>query len=620
MTANDKLKIYNIFSVYNMSGMPKLNPSDGAKFREQYLANLALQAKNDDENLQANKIFKKTGQTPSQPMDTRNTTEKLADIERLKIDLRASLAEIADGQQAQDIVNQLAGIGADALRFVAQHMPEIIKELKPKYKYGILSSVFIPYIMRYMEKYNQTRGVEFGLQESTGRDILLSNRQILQNIVRPEDITRLKDDILSYAESYLNPRSSEAFSQNLDDLEEVIFSEDDLRGVMEIPSPDLQMTIRRQIDESMRELPTKYEINELYRQFQIATTRNDIIRSQALLNQFIEMTTVAPEVLGGVQIIKAEIGPQRPPETSSALTVPGKARPSQKDIEEAVKTAYAYVSPDQKKEELASIWYEDLNPETRTSSRTLLSAGYLKFVQTLDELKILENPFKSKRGGKPTKKQLVDFLEDPKTMAILDDAFRGDGGGKMLSMGPGMTMGKSPPTTGQIGASEGKGIKGKGLLKTKADNFIEFGKLLINPAKLDENIIAIRRPTGRNTPEFPTERVSKHLGKVIRHISGGGVPVFEDLAKLDEKEKRYLHKLMKSSSLLDRISVPTPNKDEDEKDTHRFEVLKGEIMSGNDSHQLIKELKVLILKLVSKDLLPKSQAREILFDLVSLGF
>ena len=170
--------------------MPKMNPTDGAKFRQEYLANLALQAKNDDENLQANKVFKKTGQTPSQPMDTRNTTEKLADIERLKIDVRAGLAEIADGQQAQDIVNHLAG-DADALRFVAQYMPQIIADLKPKYKYGILSAVFIPYIMRYMEKFNQTQGVDFGLQQATGRQILMTNQQILNDMVQQGDLDRV---------------------------------------------------------------------------------------------------------------------------------------------------------------------------------------------------------------------------------------------------------------------------------------------------------------------------------------------------------------------------------------------------------------------------------------------
>ena len=67
------------------------NPSDFSKFRQQYLANLALEIKNNDINLQANKIYKKTGESPVQVLDTRTTAEKEADIQRLKIEVRKEL-------------------------------------------------------------------------------------------------------------------------------------------------------------------------------------------------------------------------------------------------------------------------------------------------------------------------------------------------------------------------------------------------------------------------------------------------------------------------------------------------------------------------------------------------
>jgi hypothetical protein len=110
-----------------MSGFPNKKPTDASKFRQAYLANLNLQAKNDDLNLQANKIFKRTGQTPTQLLDTRTVSEKLADIEGLKIQLRGDLKEITDGTQAEAIVQDIPD---DVLIFLAQHINEIIKELK----------------------------------------------------------------------------------------------------------------------------------------------------------------------------------------------------------------------------------------------------------------------------------------------------------------------------------------------------------------------------------------------------------------------------------------------------------------------------------------------------------
>ena len=90
-----------------MSGQPNRNPTDPAKFRQQYLANLALEANINDKNLQANMIYKKTGEVPSQMTDNRTTAKKLEDLERLKIDVRSELSDIADGDNANTIVQNL---------------------------------------------------------------------------------------------------------------------------------------------------------------------------------------------------------------------------------------------------------------------------------------------------------------------------------------------------------------------------------------------------------------------------------------------------------------------------------------------------------------------------------
>ena len=51
-----------------------------------------------------------------------------------------------------------------------------------------------------------------------------------------------------------------------------------------------------------------------------------------------------------------------------------------------------------------------------------------------------------------------------------------------------------------------------------------------------------------------------------------------------------------------------------------FELMKGEIMAGNDNKDMIKKFKILLMKLSNTQQLPKSQVRDILFDLTSMGF
>jgi len=163
----------------------------------------------------------------------------------------------------------------------------------------------------------------------------------------------------------------------------------------------------------------------------------------------------------------------------------------------------------------------------------------------------------------------------------------------------------------------GKGLKkGRGI----SSDYRDFGINKINHKKLDDGILTLRRKSNTNIPDMPSKRISRKLQKIIKHISGGGVPDYNDLNSLDDNEKDYLHKLISKSNLNDRLSVPAPSKDQEEKDFHQFEVMKGEIMSGNDSRELVKKFKVLILKLSKQNVLPRNEVQELLEDLLSLGY
>jgi len=57
-----------------------------------------------------------------------------------------------------------------------------------------------------------------------------------------------------------------------------------------------------------------------------------------------------------------------------------------------------------------------------------------------------------------------------------------------------------------------------------------------------------------------------------------------------------------------------------EQDIHHFNVMKGEILAGNDSSVLIKKFKLLLLKLSKNGSLPKRECQEIMEDLIQLGY
>lgn len=167
------------------------------------------------------------------------------------------------------------------------------------------------------------------------------------------------------------------------------------------------------------------------------------------------------------------------------------------------------------------------------------------------------------------------------------------------------------------GESKGKGLKNA----RRRSQFVGFGISEINNKSLENNIVKIRRAGSKtNYMDLPGRRVSNHVKNIVSSIVGGGMPEFEDLHKLDNEEKIYLNKLLQKADLKGRLKIPAPSKDQDEKDIHEFEVMKGQLMSGNDSRDFVKKFKLLMRRLSQKQLLARNEVRDMIEVLEDLGY
>jgi hypothetical protein len=161
--------------------------------------------------------------------------------------------------------------------------------------------------------------------------------------------------------------------------------------------------------------------------------------------------------------------------------------------------------------------------------------------------------------------------------------------------------------------------KGKGISKGK-NLFVPFGNNEINFTSLEKDILSLRRKSKSNLMGLPSKHISKPMKNIVNNIIGGKVANYNDIQSLTDDEKNYLHKIVNKSNLQDRLSVPSPSKDQAEKDKHEWEVMQGEILAGNDSHELVKKFKILTLKLTRQKLLPRTEVNELLSDLCLLGY
>jgi hypothetical protein len=148
----------------------------------------------------------------------------------------------------------------------------------------------------------------------------------------------------------------------------------------------------------------------------------------------------------------------------------------------------------------------------------------------------------------------------------------------------------------------------------KEPAYMPFGRYAINKFKLSNDILMLRSPKGGALPKLPSQKISNKLSKILSTIMEKGVPSFEMINDLITTDQEVLHKILQEAQI-QSISTPNPARDKNDEDFRRFTILRGEIVAGNNNPSLVKELKRLIVKLMSRDILPKREAQNAILEL-----
>jgi hypothetical protein len=175
-------------------------------------------------------------------------------------------------------------------------------------------------------------------------------------------------------------------------------------------------------------------------------------------------------------------------------------------------------------------------------------------------------------------------------------------------------------------SNKNRKISGKGVaipMPTKTERkkmgWSSFGKYIIDIIGLEDDIVSVRSPSKASVSTIPRERVSKRVSSVLKTIAGGGMPTYEDIGELKNDEKKYLSRVLKTARLSDKVKIPNPSKSEEEAEMERFQILKGQIISGNDGKEVLTEFKSMLIKFSNQGRLPKREVSEILSELLLLG-
>jgi hypothetical protein len=660
-----------------MSGQPVKTQSEKNKKRNEYMESLALQESINDMNLQANKTYLLSGQLPpqSQMQDTRTTSEKLKDVELMKQKIAGDFAGIIDTSSVYALINMVMSsplnLNNSLFRFFAQRASSIAEQYRNLYSVGIEGDQNdISRIFEYIKNmYSDTQGKfqstkSYMNSQSSGSSSKVIGANDLDSV-----ILQLDDCIknLQFTSQRLANKSS---YDNLQDLEHLKEKLQELKGT--IPSNEqiqFMMYEFNQISDSI-DVKKRKSYEEYFSLLEKLPKYNEVIALVNKISQYISSNNLRV-ANDGIQKLINMFGILYEPKTQYVYRDFYDEYKKPLDISEIDKLLMdesrqrQTIREEEERMKAQPVRVVNIDDLSSSGTRTRASS-----IASIDEgeitrqgmLKLMEQPeAEEKHPEQQIENNVFDILQNSKSIRDdLRDLLSNLSDDELIQLHNGLADLTGKPksdmtnlakhvksyyvTSDIIGAystgfytPETKiGIKGFGLKKKRVGrprgtgmpkperviipNFVGFGINEINQKQLKNGIVKIRRNTKTSFNDMPSKRVSSNLQGILKTISGGGIPNYNDLGKLDEEEKNYLNKLISRSNLTDRISVPAPSKDQQEKDIHNFEVMRGQIMSGNDSQELVKKFKLLIRKLSKQGLLPKADVEELLDILVDLNY
>lgn len=581
-----------------MSGQPYNSVKDMKDFRKEYLAVLKLQAQINDKNLQANKAYKRTGVPITEMTDFRTPEEKLLDVERLKIDVKSKLVEIMSQLDAQEVVGKLKD---DELRFIFSNWKSITEDLKRRIGTERANSyVFLDYVNNVILELLQERTLKLRDAEASSAGTVALNEALLLEIVqalRSTNMISTQDSnnwVIASVKLAAITSTLESYREQID-------------NIIYLPAKEEAIQIYDNVVSSFVDDVNPENLSKIADDLKISILRKDGQGIRKAVNAYANVVNKIPNIESALRMI-----------TSLTMLDYSEKKISKRETEEmgGEDIAGAQMRTDDKQQRVNDF----------QSAIGVVGKSKKSLVAHLAKFKAEINKYDFTSKSEPIKKLLTDFnnlnLTKSASTADLMAVVNGDLYNRITKL----------IVNGDVRKISGSGFKGKmvgrGLGSFSVDynygveeepKYMQFGKLLMNKQKLNKGIVSLKRPAGSYIPGLPSQRVSNRLASLLKTITGGGIPSFDELNGLDADEKAYLNKVAKVSNIDAKISIPTPNKDADEKLINEFEILRGEIMAGNDNKDLIKKFKVKLVDMSNKQLLPKQQARELLMDLASMG-
>ncbi len=162
----------------------------------------------------------------------------------------------------------------------------------------------------------------------------------------------------------------------------------------------------------------------------------------------------------------------------------------------------------------------------------------------------------------------------------------------------------------------------KMILVNKLDpmsEFIPFGKYLLSLKQLQKNRFMLRTKAKNPILSFKTITLTRKTKAIVQKLLQDIDVSFEEIDALNQEEKEQINTIVSKTEITDRLKIPNTKKTRLEKDLHKFNILRGSIIAGNNNTEMLKDFRLLLLHLTNENYISKKECNEVLMEMLRLN-
>ena len=161
-----------------------------------------------------------------------------------------------------------------------------------------------------------------------------------------------------------------------------------------------------------------------------------------------------------------------------------------------------------------------------------------------------------------------------------------------------------------------KKIVGKGIEVEEQPTYRTFGKYVMHiPHLTEKNVLNIKYPSLGSIPTIKPMTISDDYKDFIIDVMNTSRVNDKAFNSLSNHEQKHFERITKGAGLIDTFKLKRSGDDEERKEVDRFNLLRGNYLGGNNSDDVVKELKGLVVKFINDGRIARHEGLNLLMEL-----